>query len=352
MRYVLSLLLVFIVVVGSVAAQESEGDAYIRFANFSPDAVNVHAVVGSARLARDMPYGTVSDWRAVEPGTYRVILGVQATEITVASDTWTTTALVGATAYGNQEIETVTEDYSDMLPGAARVTFVNALAEDASVSFFRDEVPFVTGLRSVSLLEDDVISQSILGVQAGAYTLSARTNEDAYQLGNAAEYDLRDGGNYLVALVGNCDEQQLLVLETPAYEQAVLRGDLENPGTLVEALPGPMAEVMSFAGLTNDLDSSVGYTLLLPAGYYADDLLETYEDDPEALASLLEGHMIRTDMRASDLFARDSVFARNGDRLDITRGEDFVMVNGVRVIDVNIPASNGTIHILNNILPQ
>lgn len=48
------------------------GEAAVRVAHFSPDAPNVDVYVDDDRVLADVPYGSVSDYLAIEPGTHTV----------------------------------------------------------------------------------------------------------------------------------------------------------------------------------------------------------------------------------------------------------------------------------------
>jgi uncharacterized surface protein with fasciclin (FAS1) repeats len=85
----------------------------------------------------------------------------------------------------------------------------------------------------------------------------------------------------------------------------------------------------------------------LPAG-----ALENLLANPDQLASVLTMHVVAGKAEAADVVTLESVATIQGTTLDIDTS-DGVMVGGARVVQADIPASNGVIHVIDRvILPQ
>ena len=78
------------------------------------------------------------------------------------------------------------------------------------------------------------------------------------------------------------------------------------------------------------------------------DLLSRLQNDPDLLAEVLNHHVVEGAFLTTDLTGGDLV-ARDGNSLTIGIG-DTITVNGATVIGADIVASNGVIHVINEVL--
>lgn len=142
------------------------------------------------------------------------------------------------------------------------------------------------------------------------------------------------------------------VTEAPAagtiVDVAVAAGDFS---TLVAAVDA--------AGLTETLSGPGPFTVFAPTdeafaaaleslGLTADELLA----DTATLTSILTYHVIAGEVPASQVVTMDGQTAAtvNGADVTITVDGDTVMVNDATVTAVDIPASNGIIHVIDKVL--
>jgi uncharacterized surface protein with fasciclin (FAS1) repeats len=84
-----------------------------------------------------------------------------------------------------------------------------------------------------------------------------------------------------------------------------------------------------------------------------DDIPQEILNDPDALKDFLEFHIVEGDLHSQDVFKAGTLTAMNGGTLTIEEEGENGFVNGAQIIDVNIPATNGTIHIINQpLMPE
>jgi uncharacterized surface protein with fasciclin (FAS1) repeats len=165
---------------------------------------------------------------------------------------------------------------------------------------------------------------------------------------------------YLLAAVGTADpndefDVEFLVENTPMAEIMMTDGDMEEPGTIIEAAQAreelaPWLEAVEAAGLTETLSGEGPFTVFIPADFVFDELPDDIRNNPEALADMLRGSIVEGDLRSQAVFQAGTLTTLAGDELTIEeRGED-AFVNDAQVINVNIPATNGVIHVVNDFL--
>jgi uncharacterized surface protein with fasciclin (FAS1) repeats len=136
-------------------------------------------------------------------------------------------------------------------------------------------------------------------------------------------------------------------------EVLMAQGMMEEPGTIIEAaranpLLTPWLEMVEQAGLTETLSGEGPFTVFVPADFVFDGLPDDLRNNPEALATFLNSHIVEGDLRSQDVFKAGTLTTLGGSDLTIEERGENAFVNEAQVIDVNIPATNGVIHIVNN----
>ena len=137
-----------------------------------------------------------------------------------------------------------------------------------------------------------------------------------------------------------------------------------EPGTIVEVAAGAgdfntLVAAVEAAGLTETLSGPGPFTVFAPTdeafaaaleslGLTADELFA----DTETLTSILTYHVVAGEVPSTDVVTMDgeSVATVNGADVTITVDGDTVMVNEATVTAVDIPASNGVIHVIDSVL--
>ena len=108
------------------------------------------------------------------------------------------------------------------------------------------------------------------------------------------------------------------------------------------------------AGLVETLAGEGPYTVFAPTdeAFAAVDpaTLEALLADPEALSDVLLYHVVAGEVTAADVVELDSATTVQGSDLPIVVDGDTVMVGGATVITTDIPASNGVIHVIDQVL--
>jgi uncharacterized surface protein with fasciclin (FAS1) repeats len=133
-----------------------------------------------------------------------------------------------------------------------------------------------------------------------------------------------------------------------------------KPGNIVAVVSGApnvktlLAAVKS-AGLVETLQGTGPFTVFAPTdAAFAklpkatlDDLLKP--ENKEKLASILTYHVVAGNILAADIKS-GKVKTVNGKELDIKVADGVVTVDGAKVITADIPASNGTIHLIDTVV--
>ena len=119
-----------------------------------------------------------------------------------------------------------------------------------------------------------------------------------------------------------------------------------------------LVAALGVAGLVDTLTGDDAYTVFAPtdeafaaAGINLDDF--TTEEEIEALANILLYHVVAGEIASTDLVdGANTVTAANGDELTVTVSEGAVTVGaeGATVVLVDVPASNGVIHVIDKVI--
>jgi uncharacterized surface protein with fasciclin (FAS1) repeats len=352
--------------------QPGDDQAFIRVAHFSPETAAVDIQLDStATDFIDIEYRTITDWIAVPAGQHSISViptGASADdssfapiEVDLAAGSWTTFMATGSLENDTFAVEGIDEIFDDFLPGTAYTTFVNAVEGGSNVDFVRDDVTYVPNLFPPG--SEDVNWFGILD-DTDTFTFRAvDTQNTETVLAELSETKFNENEAHLIALVGTADPNddsdiEFITDSTNMAEVTMLRGELEAPGTIIEALKAdehlmPIADAIERAGLTETLSGEGPYTLFVPADFVMDDIPQDILSDPSRLQDFLEYHVVQGDLRSQDVFKAGTLTALNGGELIIEeRGEDG-FVNDAQIISVNIPATNGTIHIINQpLMPE
>lgn len=108
------------------------------------------------------------------------------------------------------------------------------------------------------------------------------------------------------------------------------------------------------AGLTDRLQGEGPFTIFAPTDEAFARLPEGTVDDwfanPQALTDVLLYHVVEGQDMAADVAAMTSATALTGKALDITVDGETVKVNGATVLDTDLAASNGVVHVIDTVL--
>jgi uncharacterized surface protein with fasciclin (FAS1) repeats len=344
-----------VTVVPEIEAPPSDNNTYLRLAHFSPETPTVDVYLNDMLAITGLTYLNASAWIPLTPESYSVAVVptggsvsealIPAFEVSASAGTWHTVALVGSVANGTLHGALIGEDYSELLPGTGGFTFINAVEGEAPVNLIRDDVVYYA---QIAFPEPNSTSaSSSLRVDSGVYDVAITATDDPNNiLFEQTQLELTENVYTLVALVGTPGNESLVTISTDEANVAIARGLLPKPGTLMDAL-GSSENLTAFAnalgsgelaGLLSD-EGDVEYTIFAPASF----VLDGMSMDETALM----GYVVAGKYPTTAMIAAGTLTALDGSTLTITTAEDGIYVNGVLVIDVNIPATNGIIHLLN-----
>jgi len=131
----------------------------------------------------------------------------------------------------------------------------------------------------------------------------------------------------------------------------IAQGKLPKPGTLLEALRAndnltAFADAIQSAGLTDLLAGSTEYTIFAPANFIMDNFGSMTTEEQ---ANTLRSYIVEGKYTSKQVLDAGTLTALDGTKLTVTTDNNAIFVNGVQVIDVNISATNGVIHMLNGL---
>ncbi len=128
----------------------TDQSAYLRFANFAPNASGIDVYVNGSLTVQNLTYPSVSEWIAVDPGTQTLSFAdegqspssgaVAPVDVSASSGTWQTVAVIGSSS--SLQTTVVPEDYSDLKPSTGGFTFVNAVEGSDPVNVVRGDAVY------------------------------------------------------------------------------------------------------------------------------------------------------------------------------------------------------------------
>jgi transforming growth factor-beta-induced protein len=131
------------------------------------------------------------------------------------------------------------------------------------------------------------------------------------------------------------------------------------PKNLVETAAGnkwlsTLVAAVEAAGLTETLANGGPFTIFAPTNRAFDHLpegtLEALLADPDALAEILKYHVVPGTITSEDLEDGAKVTTLQGGTVKISLKRHWIGVNDAEVIDKDVFASNGMIHIIDEVL--
>ncbi|NLE50351.1 MAG: DUF4397 domain-containing protein [Chloroflexi bacterium] len=347
---------------GNGDTSDTENQAYIRYANWRTDGIGADFYFdGEQSDTANLEAGAVGQWTAVDAGVHTFgaadtgaafdEAGAEPNELELTPGQWMTVITIGSAEASNLRTFAVPIDAQELVPGTSMITFVNALDGETRVNFDRDGVPFVTELAPPGNA-DGLISDTSIPVDSETYTFTAYpTGEPDNLIGELADVDMVATNYYLLAVVEGAEGPELVMDETRFAEMLMARGDLEAPGTLLEAARGqellaPFVQLLEETGLSEELTGEGPYTVFAPADFAVDEARSRLGDDQEALANWVRGHIVEGDLKFQNVYESESLTALTGDTLTIEQIDNTASVNGAEILTPNVAAMNGTLHIV------
>jgi hypothetical protein len=226
----LSLLLVaaILATLGTLGVLAQEDVATFRVAHFSVDAGSVDVYVEGELLLEAVPFGTVSEWMSVAPGTYAVAITPTGNTIDEAVLSETLTLEAGETFYTVTAIgfavrpdisplvlQVIPEDYSNIGTAETRVTFFHAIPTLAPVSVTVGDITLVEGLSYPTGTDAETDGLYSADVVAGTYDIQVTLTGDASTiLFDLPATELTANRNYFIAATALEDDPELVLVST------------------------------------------------------------------------------------------------------------------------------------------
>lgn len=154
--------------------------------------------------------------------------------------------------------------------------------------------------------------------------------------------------------------------DTATTQQGRTSSDSSQDSSIVQIIAqherfSTLATAFDSAGLIERLRSSGPYTVFAPTNDAFDDLPEGALDElllsgsRDRLAAILNYHIVEGENDADELQRRSSITTLDGANLEITRQGDRVVLdpddgNSATILETDIPASNGIIHVVDAVL--
>jgi uncharacterized surface protein with fasciclin (FAS1) repeats len=151
-----------VIVPAAVGETLAGATAMVRVAHFSPDAGAVDVGVDGTKILEGVEFGTISDWMPVVAGVYTFDVYAAGTDDTarretmgVEGGTYWTVAARGVAASGDLDLQFISEDYSPIDEGQARVTVFHAIQDAPTVDVLANGGSLIVGLGYPGTLGDN-----------------------------------------------------------------------------------------------------------------------------------------------------------------------------------------------------
>ncbi|MDQ2052683.1 DUF4397 domain-containing protein [Natronolimnohabitans sp. A-GB9] len=225
--------------------QPTDTDFQTRVAHLSPDAPNVDIYVDGERVREGIPYGTVTDYRDLAPGTYTIQVvpagddpaeavleeTVEAGDVDPTIDGLL--AVIGEVAAENQPLEALflDDDNSPVDPGTARIRVLHASPDAPAVDV-------VAGENGDALFENVAFGESgYTEVPEGEYPLVIYPAGDRETSVFDVDVSLAGGTVYSAFAIGYLDPEnapadepfEILLTEDAFPDEADVAPDEEKP---------------------------------------------------------------------------------------------------------------------------
>jgi hypothetical protein len=186
------------------------GNPRLRVAHFSPDAGSVDIYVnGELSSMTNVVFNDVGDWMNVAPGSYEIGIApaggaaILTVSVDLAQGDWVTVEALGSLAQNTLRLNAVSEDFSPLAEGDARLSMYNAVEGSPAYNVTVDGNPVVTrlGYPGTQGNNDGYFSSD---VPAGTHLIQfVVTNQASIVVINLPDVALDAGSSYLIAAVGS-----------------------------------------------------------------------------------------------------------------------------------------------------
>lgn len=361
------------------ADEEIDPVSFVRLAHFSPDAPAVDIYIDGDVAVQELAYPAVTDFVQLPAGAYNIAVApagtsaddaVIADDYTFAAETWTTVAVVGSLENDTLVPAIFTSDYTDTpADDSAQVSVFHAIEDAPPVDIVASDATLLNGLSYIGTQTlETPADNATLTVPADTYTLDLVDTDNPENVLLSLEDITFEGGMfYLVVAIGTPDSPDAAVFaispESVSMSDDTGQTDDSTPGTIVEVAQTTdgftiLLDAIEVAGLTDTLNADGPLTVFVPTdeafenmlgnmGITADDLFS----EPELLAAILSYHVIPGEVMVEDMIGADAFTTLMGEDIEITINNEGIVLNGTtEIITPDIPAANGVIHVVDEVL--
>jgi uncharacterized surface protein with fasciclin (FAS1) repeats len=365
-RFIVPLLmLVLSIGLLSTSVVSAQALTHVRIAHFSPDTPAVEVYLnGEFSGIQTLRFGEISGWVELPAGTYSVAVAPAGTSVdqaaigpanfTLPGNAWITVAAVGSLANGTLGAATISEDYTPIEAGEARVAIFHGIEDAPAV-----DVILPDGTKLVSNLSFG--SGETITVPSGTYDLAVvaagTTGPAVIDLSGTT---LNNQTYYFVAATNTLASPQVALSAVGLGTVAPLIGKTGATQTIAAIAAGDgrfdtLVAALTAADLVDTLNGAGQFTVFaptdaafaaLPAG-----TIDALLADKTALTNILLYHVVGGKALASDVVGQSSLNTLGPGSISVTVTEDGVFLNDtVQIIITDIQASNGVIHVIDAVL--
>jgi len=360
----------------------------VRIGHFSPDARPIDIYVDDVLINEGIAFDSLTDFVTLAPGTHTLTITstgesladaiTEPLPITLNENEFVTIAVLGSIENETFDVVTITEDFNPTAAGKARLVFYHALEGIEAVDILIDEMPLVTDLSFGATMTIDVDA----GVYDPLVTAAGAPDTVLFDVNRMSVQD----GSYLFFAVLGTQEAITVVSKSVLAETAdELRSRMEpSPITVIEAEDASekaildiLAESGEFTILLSVLeaarprvldrltDEENPVTLIAPNDAAFRDLLATAQSTQLQLVAntnlitdillyhIVDGVLSSEELRSANGTSIMTNLRENQAFFVTVTSSDVVLNNTVRFERFDILASNGVIHVVEDVLlPQ
>lgn len=339
---------------------------HIRVAHFSPDTPAVDVFVSGDAAIEALEFPNVTEWMELPAGTYNLAVapagaGIEAAAIGPAdfdleAGAYITVAAIGSLEAGTLAAHVVTEDYSELAEGYARVSVFHAIADAPAVDVLANGSAAVTALAYPGTQSDND-GFFTLDVPAGTYDFQVvPTGEMEPVVLDLPGTMLEANTNYFVAAVGTlANPSAQLVATTQSMMMDELTGNTIVDMAVNDGQFTTLVTALQAADLADTLAGEGPFTVFAPTddafAALPEGTVEGLLNDIPMLTQVLLYHVVSGEVPAATVVTLDSATTLEGSPVTITVRDGNVYLNdSVQVIMTDIQASNGIIHVIDGVL--
>lgn len=216
---IFSLTVLVLLAVVPAMAQDEGGTVFVRVAHLSPDTPAVDIFVnGTPSDIKDLEFKRITSWIQLPAGNYTLSAvpkgGIRSGVFDLPAGAWITVAAIGSLENNTLKLVAITEDYSPIAEGRARVTVFHAIEDAPAIDVLSGEFVIVPRLAYPGTIYNNDGLYTV-NRRAGTYDLKVVPNGATTPVViDLPGTELQAGMNYFVAAVGTLAEPSVALAVT------------------------------------------------------------------------------------------------------------------------------------------